>query len=223
MGEAAVIAISSDTKAAAEAHEARVAQALNAQYEQLRDQAQALFAAVRGQRGIRREEDWQRIFEQVKLDQASGRFLIERLGAQRYLEPELMATLAQLRTELLADIGDPTAADRMMADSAVLAYRNMLRVQSWICSISVVIERELFGQAPLSELHGPSVGNRLEEQIGRLEQRLLPLLDRCHRMMARSLSYLDGRQDAGPATSRMPARDVPPAITAVRSSRVTAS
>jgi hypothetical protein len=34
-----------------------------------------------------------------------------------------------LRNDLLADIEDSTAADTMMADSAIIAQQNMLRVQ----------------------------------------------------------------------------------------------
>ena len=51
-----------DPDPAAEAHERRVAAELNAQYEELREQAQALFAAVKGRRGIRSDADWQAIF-----------------------------------------------------------------------------------------------------------------------------------------------------------------
>jgi hypothetical protein len=40
-----------DPDPAAEAHERRVAMQLNAQHRELRDQAQALLAAVKGQRG----------------------------------------------------------------------------------------------------------------------------------------------------------------------------
>ncbi len=101
-----------------------------------------------------------------------------------------MATLAQLRTELLADIENPNAADRMMADSAIVAYANMLRTQRWIGNLCLVVERELFGQAPLNEIHGPTVGDSLEKQIARLEHQLMPLADRCQRMMARCLAYL---------------------------------
>ena len=191
MSEPAVLP---ETDPAAEAHVRRVAAELNAQHQELRDQAQALLAAVKGQRGIRTEEDWQAIFKQAKIDQESGRFIIERLGAQRFLEPELMATLALLRRELVAGIEQPTAADRMMADGAVIAYYNMLRVQAWIGSLCLTVERELFGQAPLSEIHGPTVGNQLAEQIARLEDVLMPLVDRCHRMMTRSLASLEARR-----------------------------
>jgi hypothetical protein len=71
---------------------------------------------------------WQKIFQQAKVNYESSRFLIEQLGAERYLEPRLMATLAQLRQGLIAGIESPTAADTMMADTAVIAYRNLLRV-----------------------------------------------------------------------------------------------
>ena len=52
-------------------------------------------------------------------------------------------------------------ADRMMADSVVIAYYKMLRLQGWIGSRCLTVERELFGQAPLSEIHGPTAGNQL--------------------------------------------------------------
>ena len=141
-----------DADLGAEAHEKRVATELNAQFEELRDQSQALIAAVKGRRGIQSAERWQAVFQKAKIDYENGRFLLEQLGAERFLEPELMATLAQLRRELLAGIENPTGADTMMADSAIIAYRNMLRVQAWIGSLCLTVERELFGQAPLNEL-----------------------------------------------------------------------
>jgi hypothetical protein len=82
----------------------------------------------------------------------------------------------------------------MMADSAVIAYYNMLRVHGWIGSLCLIVERDLFGQASLSDIHGPTVGNQLTEQIARLEDVLMPLLDRCHRMMTRSLTSLEARR-----------------------------
>jgi hypothetical protein len=84
-----------DAVRAAEEHERRVGAELNDQFQELRDQSQALIAAVKGRRGIQRDEDWHKIFQQAKVNYENGRFLIEKLGAERYLEPELMATLAQ--------------------------------------------------------------------------------------------------------------------------------
>jgi hypothetical protein len=181
--------------------ERRIQEENNAQFQMLRDHAQALIAAVKGSRAIRRPEDWDAIFQKAKVEYTSGRFIIEQLGAERFLEPKLMATLAQLRQDLLAGINRPTAADKMVADSAILAYRNMLRVQGWIGNLCLVVERELFGQAPLNKLHGHTVGKQLTNEIVRLEEVLMPLLERCHRMMARSIAHLDSRRRKPTTTS----------------------
>jgi len=174
---------------------------LNAQHQELRDQARATLAAVKGHGRVQSEQDWQRICSQARINYESGRFFIEKLGAERYLEPELMATLAQLRLNLLTGIQNPTAADTMMADSAVIAYRNMLRVQGWIDNLCLVVERELFGQEPLNQYHGHTVGKKLTEEIRRLEEVMMPLLERSHRMMAKSFAYLEGRRGKAPTTS----------------------
>ena len=42
--------------------------------------------------------------------------------------------------------------------------------QGWIGSLCLTVERELFGQAPLSEIYGPTVGNQLAKEIARLEK-----------------------------------------------------
>jgi len=85
----------------------------------------------------------------------------------------------------------------MLADTAVLAYRNVLRLQGWIGSLCLVVERELFGQEPVSEVNGATVGERIEDEMQQLEQTLMPLLDRAHRMMVRSLDRLDARRSGG--------------------------
>lgn len=184
-------------ESAAEAFQRRIQKENNETFQELRDQAQAVLAAVKGSRAIRRPEDWEGMFRKAKIEYASGRFIVERLGAERLLEPELMATLVQLRQDLLAGIENPTAADSMSADTAIIAYRNLLRVQGWIGSLCLTVERELFGQAPLDQLQGPTVGARITEQIARLEEVLMPLLERCHRMMARSFAHLEARPGKG--------------------------
>ena len=71
--------------------------------------------------------------------------------------------------------------------TAILAYYNLLRVQGWIGNIALVVERQLFGKEPLNEIHGPQVGDALEEQLRRLAEVMMPLQERTHRMMMRSL------------------------------------
>jgi hypothetical protein len=102
-----------------------------------------------------------------------------------------------LRRDLLTGIQNPTAADTMMADTAVIAYRNMLRVQGWIDNLCLVVERELFGQEPLNQYHGHTVGKKLTEEIRRLEEVMMPLLERSHRMMAKSFVHLEARRGGG--------------------------
>jgi hypothetical protein len=57
----------------------------------------------------------------------------------------------------------------------------------WIGNLALAVEGQLFGQEPLNEIHGPQVGNCLEEQLRRLAEVMLPLQERTHRMMMRSL------------------------------------
>jgi hypothetical protein len=75
-----------------------------------------------------------------------------------------------LRQSLIADRTQATAPEIMMIDAAIIAYFNMLRTQRWIGNLSLVVERKLFGQEPLNQIHGAAVGNRLEEQIGPLAE-----------------------------------------------------
>ena len=133
---------------------------------------------------------------------------MEQLGAARYLDYEGAITLSHLRHQLLSRIEEPTMAEKMAADTAVLAYYNLLRMQGWIGNICLVVERELFGQEPLHELHGPLVGEKLADDLRRLESQMFPLLDRAHRMMMRSLVYLDGRSKGGKAGVTVQARQV---------------
>jgi hypothetical protein len=119
----------------------------------------------------------------------NGRFLVRMLGAERYLEPETVAVLITFRQELLAERKRTTAADVMMVDTAVVGYYNFMRVQGWIGNVALVVERDLFGQNSLSEMQWSDSGERLREELRRLGEDLLPLLDRVHKMMARSLSH----------------------------------
>jgi hypothetical protein len=115
------------------------------------------------------------------------------LGAERYLEPAVVAVLVTLRQNLMAELPRVTAADVMMIDAAIIGYYNMLRTQRWIGDLSIVVERELFGEEPLNFYHGDKVGDRLEQQLRRLAEVMLPLQERAARIMMRSLEGLRSR------------------------------
>ncbi|MGB9143820.1 MAG: hypothetical protein WCB71_16655 [Aestuariivirga sp.] len=189
-----------DLELSAQQHERRVQQELNEQHRILVKQAKGIFAAIKGRRGASNEEYWQQVFSQAKVDYETGKFLIERLGADRQLDLELVATLTQLRQQLILGIESPTTADHMLADSAILAYRNLLRVQGWIGSTAFVVQRELFGQEPLESTHGYGEAMVIEKRVEQLEQALMPLLDRAQRMMIRALDRLEAKRCGKPNT-----------------------
>ena len=58
-----------------------------------------------------------------------------------------------------------------------------------------------FGQEALNEVHGPRLGEKLCDDLYRLEDQIFPMIDRAHRMMMRSLAYLDGRDRGRPSGS----------------------
>jgi hypothetical protein len=179
-------------------HERKVQNELNEQHRILMQQAKGVFAAIKGRRGAGKEEYWRDVFAQAKIDYERGKFLIERLGADRQLDLPLFATLTQLRQNLLSGIDNPTVGDHLLADTVIIAYRNLLRIQGWIGSTACIVQRELFGQEPLESSHGYGEALKIEKCVEQLEQTLIPLLDRAQRMMIRALDRLDTRRSGKP-------------------------
>jgi hypothetical protein len=180
----------------AEEFERRGREKAHAQFRMVKDEAQAVYGVVLGQVGVRTPEEWAALLEKAGDETGSGRFLVRCLGAERYLEPATVAVLLTLRQNLIADLARATAADIMMIDAAIISYFNVLRTQRWIGNLSLVVERELFGEEPLNQVHGHAVGDRLQEQLSRLADTLLPLQERAARMMMRSLEALRSRPRA---------------------------
>ena len=65
-----------------------------------------------------------------------------------------------------------------------------LTLENRLLKKTLAFEREAFGQTSLNEIRGPTVGEQLREQLERLSEVILPLQDRAHRMMIRSLVQL---------------------------------
>ena len=176
-------------------------------YQRLRGDARAVYHALEDWCRVDTPEDWQRICEESRQAYQSGQFLIERLGAERYLEPTLMAVLWQLRRGLLNEGEDRSAADMMLADLSVLSYYNVLRIQGWIGNLALLLEHEVFGQeSPTVKFrkHYGSVveGLQVEDYARQLSEQLLPLLDRANRMVLRNLKTLrEFRQGPTPAVA----------------------
>ena len=139
------------------------------------------------------EEDWVKTCQRSAEQYDSGRFLIERLGAERFLDPALMATIWGLRQRLVEELGTTTHAECMLIDCAVLAYYNTLRVQGWLGNLALSIEHEFFArEAPSAKLkrqYGSAAveGLHVEDLFHQFSERLLPLLDRSNRLLIRNL------------------------------------
>jgi hypothetical protein len=183
-----------------EAYKEAYKRGLAQRQERLRTDARATFRAMDGWGRIKDEADWLQTVEQADEHLATGRFLIDRLGAERSLDPELIAALIVLRRRLIIEHQATGAADMLLIDSLLLAYYHQLRINGWIGGLAWHVEAEFFGhegpRAKLRKEHGYQVdGLKVEDTIIRLGEQLLPLLDRCNRLMLRSLRALrDPRQ-----------------------------
>jgi hypothetical protein len=187
------VSVPNDPERRANEHERRVREGMEVQFHRLKDEAHALFGMVDGRPGVHSPREWAKLLDRAGDEIGNGRFIVRCLGAERYLDALTVAALITFRQGLIADIDSPTTADVMMVDMAVVSYYNVLRVQGWIGNAALVFEGELFGRAPLNELHGHLVGDRLRDQLERLSEVMLPIQDRCHRMLVRSLSLLPRR------------------------------
>jgi len=163
-------------------------------YEELRRNARAVYRAVEGWGGVESPEAWEKTCEESNAAYRSGHFFIDRLGAERFLDPPLMATLWGLRQSLLGELGKATAAEMMLVDMAVLAYYNALRVQGWAGNMALQVEHQFFGQASptakFGQQYGRVEGFAVEDRLRRLAEQLLPLLDRANKMMIRNLKAM---------------------------------
>jgi hypothetical protein len=177
-----------DAEQGAAEYERRVRREMNQQFIRLKDEARALYGMVDGRPGVRSPKEWEELLERAGDEIGNGRFIVGCLGAERYLDALTVAVLITFRQGLIADKKELKTADIMMIDAAVVAYYNMLRVQGWMGNLALVVERQLFGQDPLNSLDGGWPEDRVEARFQRLSEVMLPLLDRCQRMMGRSLA-----------------------------------
>ena len=165
-------------------------------YRKLQLQARSLTRAVTGWGTVPTKQEWERHCLEAHESYQSGRFLIERLGVEQYLDPTLMAVLWQLRQRLIEDLDVQGAHELMLVDLAVLAYYNGLRVQGWIGNAAMWTEHHFFAQesptVKLERQYGRGSVPRLlvEEHVQRLVRELVPLLDRTNRMFIRNLRAL---------------------------------
>ena len=201
--ECHVAAQTPDGNVTVEAFHAEYERRLAERHDRLMRDAKASYRAMQDWGTIKTVEQWQATIREAAEQLDSGDFLLARLGADRYLDPTLMAVLLVLRRRLIDEHGASTAAELMMVDVAVLGYYHTLRVNGWIGNMSQWLEAEFFRKDGLAvEVHGKSKsawdvkirGLRVEDIVEQLAEKLMPLLDRSNRIMLRNLKALEARR-----------------------------
>ena len=137
----------------ADSHAAR--QADRWHYNQLRKNARAAVKAFEDRGRIGRPEEWQAACEDARQRYQSGRFLLERLGAERFLDPPLMATPWQLRQGLIEEYGAESPAMAMVIDAVIVSYYNLLKIQAWT-GVLALVEDAL--KVKLRQRYGTALG-----------------------------------------------------------------
>jgi hypothetical protein len=160
----------------------------------LREDSMAVFRAMRRFRHEGEQEYVQRVLAGFE----DGRFLIDRLGAAGVVDQDLAIVLLDLRRRLIDEYGNTPAAV-MLIDRVLSAYQDFIRVTGWTGNLSIHIEHEFFGLA------GPSANFRdrygregrnirglsVEEHLAHLREGLLPLAERCGRVMREAFAALE--------------------------------
>jgi hypothetical protein len=174
----------------------------------LSDNSMAVTRAMR--QWYPREGDRERQVERVLTSYEDGSFLIDRLGAGMVVDQDLAVVLLDLRRRLIDDYGDtPTAM--MLIDRAVSAYQDFMRVTGWVGNLALHIEHEFFGRdgpgAQFRDRYGREGrtvrGLTVEEHLVHLREGLLPLAERCGRVMREALAALEMLRAApSPAVER---------------------
>ena len=149
-------------------------------------------------------------FEEIALkslaDYRSGRALMDQLGADRLLTPAMTGMLLAIRRGLIEETGAATTSEMILIDMAVTAYADAMKIQSTIGNTCLVVEAELFGQPNLRTKWWKERGGRpedirglaVDEHVTMLRDRLMPLIERFHRLAQHSIEAL-GRLRLAPS------------------------
>ena len=163
--------------------------------EELKKCGRQMWRAMRGWDAVKTEEDWDQVVIEAREDLDNGKFLLDRLGGEVNLEPEVVATLLILRDGFIQVHGVKTPAEYMLVDLALIAYYNALRAQRMLGDLAILIESEFFGQdalrVKLKERYGPGAdGYPVEDMLERASNQLHALVERANRMLIRNLRAL---------------------------------
>jgi hypothetical protein len=162
-------------------------------------------------------EAWESTVEKALADYRSGRALMDQLGADRLLDAATAGMLLAIRRGLIEETNATSASELMLIDMAVVAQANAMRLQSMIGNTSLILEAEMFGQPTLRakwrKAHGGRAediqGLAVEEHVARLRDKLLPLVEKSHRVARESIEAISRmRERPSMAVERAEAVDI---------------
>jgi hypothetical protein len=147
--------------------------------------------------------EWDALVLKGSSDFRSGKALMDQLGADALIDAQTAGMLLALRVNLVEDAKATSAADYMLIDMAVIAHANAIRVQRLINNTALLIEAEMFGQAPLHRKWRREHGRRneridgliVEDYLGRLRDDMMPLVERFQRMAQRHIEALNRKRN----------------------------
>ena len=125
----------------------------------------------------------------------SGRFLIENLGAERYVEFRVAATISEIRKKMIKDMQIESAAEVMLMDSALMAYFNSLKLQRMFGDLTVKIERDMFHDKSMSVTWTSGETSevaefKVEKMLNRASDKLMALIERTNMTLIRNIKAL---------------------------------
>jgi hypothetical protein len=175
-------------------------------HEKLLLDAQACARAMENSPMFGAPGEWGDIVSRSLEDYRTGRSLMDHLGAGRLLDPATTSMLLAIRRGLIEETGAATVTEILLIDMAVVAYADAMRVQSIVGNTALMIEGEFFGQPSLRAKWKRERGGRpeeirglaVDEHVALLRDRLMPLVERFHRLGRESLEAL-GRVRQAPS------------------------
>jgi hypothetical protein len=149
-------------------------------------------------------EDWEAMVAKALVEYRSGRSLMDQLGADRLLDAPTAGMLLAIRRSLIEETNATSAGEMVLIDMAVIAYANAMRFQSMIGNTALILEGEMFGQPSLrakwKKKHGARpediCGLTVEDYVARLRDKLLPLVEKSHRIARESIEAISRLRQA---------------------------
>ncbi|MCH8297984.1 MAG: hypothetical protein IH873_07950 [Chloroflexi bacterium] len=161
----------------------------------IKDTADVLKRSYPELSALRIQEDWERATELLQEDYRSGQFLLDTLGADRYVETRISMTILLIRKTMIEDMQIESAAEFMLMDSALMANYNTIKMQRMFGDLVTQVERELFHDESMSinlkESGNLEVANfKVEAMLNRASDTLMNLIDRANKMMIRNIKAI---------------------------------